>query len=252
MGSHALRMPGIRYSTGLEDPSRWSDFAATWADAVYEKSDRRVPNIIGFIDGTCRKICRPSNGPDDVGVDVQRQFYSGHHRVHCLKFQTVTAPCGLIIHLFGPINGRRHDSFMLRQSGLMASLRQLTAACGLPAGLQYAIFGDPTYPINDYILRMNKGTRLTPAQVAFNTEMAKHRVTVEWGYRDIIEQFKFVDYEKNQKLFLQPVACYFKVAALLLNCQTCMVETNSTSRTAAHFDCAPGMDVETYLRILRQ
>ena len=235
-----------RYSEGLQDISRWAPYAAIWADAVYHASNQRVPNIIGMIDGTCRTMCRPSNGPLDIGVDVQREFYNGHHRVHCLKFQTVTAPNGLIIHVFGPINGRRHDSFLLRSSQLLESLAQLT----VNAGLHFCIFGDSAYPINDFILRMNKGPGLSREQVAFNTEMSKHRVTVEWGYRDIIENFKFVDYAKNLKLFLQPIASYYKVGALLTNCKNIMRSTNSNNKTAVHFQCEPGMDLETYLRFV--
>ena len=245
---YAIQFLHARYASGLEDLTRWSPYCAEWANAIYESSNHHVHNVVGFIDGTCRKICRPTGGPEDHGVDVQREFYSGHHRVHCLKFQTVTAPCGLIMHLYGPINGRRHDSFMLRQSRLMEKLERLTQL----AGLHCVIFGDPAYPINDFICRMNKG-RLTASEQAFNTEMAKHRVTVEWGYRDIIEQFKFVDYEKSLKLFLQPVACYFKVAALLINCQTVMnngTGSDSNNRTSAHFNCRPPVDLRRYLEIL--
>ena len=43
---------------------------------------------------------------------------------HALKFQAITAPDGLITHLFGPVEGRRHDSGVLGESGLLPQLGQ--------------------------------------------------------------------------------------------------------------------------------
>jgi DDE superfamily endonuclease len=40
----------------------------------------------------------------------QRLFYNGHKRQHAIKFQSVMAPDGLLIHLSGPFSGRQHDS----------------------------------------------------------------------------------------------------------------------------------------------
>ena len=48
----------------------------------------------GFIDGTIMPICRPKEN--------QRQVFSGHKRVHCLKFQSLMPPNGIIYSLMGP------------------------------------------------------------------------------------------------------------------------------------------------------
>ena len=39
--------------------------------------------------------------------------------MHGIKFQSVVAPNGLIASLVGPVEGRRHDSGMLADSGLL-------------------------------------------------------------------------------------------------------------------------------------
>ena len=39
-------------------------------------------------------------------------------------FQSVVAPNGIICHLFGPLEGRRHDAFMLSESGLLQKLEE--------------------------------------------------------------------------------------------------------------------------------
>ena len=52
--------------------------------------------------------------------------------------QSVVTPNGLIAHMFGPIEGRRHDAFMLGVSGLTEKLRQFDQHNGQP----YVIYGD--------------------------------------------------------------------------------------------------------------
>ena len=66
----------------------------TYTDAISNKG-AALQNCFGFIDGTIRPICRPSQ--------EQRIMFNGHKRVHSLKFQSVTLPNGLIANLFGPV-----------------------------------------------------------------------------------------------------------------------------------------------------
>ena len=49
----------------------------------------------------------------------QRAVYNGHKRVHAIKFQSGATPDGLVSLLAGPYKGKRHDSGMLRESGLL-------------------------------------------------------------------------------------------------------------------------------------
>ncbi|DAZ99285.1 TPA: hypothetical protein N0F65_005453 [Lagenidium giganteum] len=55
-----------------------------------------VACCVGFIDGTVRRICRPSTN--------QKYCYNGHKRKHGLKFQSLVAPNCLIAHLHGPLS----------------------------------------------------------------------------------------------------------------------------------------------------
>ena len=86
-----------------------------YADTIHAKGPP-LDSCFGFIDGTVRRIARPKNN--------QRQVYNGHKIVHALKFQDVTLPNGMIANLSGPYEGRRHDSFMLAESGLLNHLQQ--------------------------------------------------------------------------------------------------------------------------------
>lgn len=178
---------------------------------------------IGFIDGTVRPVCRP--------VRNQRALFSGHKRVHAVKYQSVKTPDGLISHLAGPFTGNRHDTAILAASGLLQQLRD---------GLRdeegpFCIYGDGGYPISPHILSPYKGARLTEGQQQFNLRMSKVRIAVEWGFGEILQHFAFVDFKKSQRLLLQAVAKFYLVAALLCNCRVCLYGNG----TSAKFNLTP-------------
>ncbi len=61
-----------------------------------------------------------------------------------LKFQSVATPDGMVALLHGPFEGRRHDSGMLRESGLLQQLMEHSVS---PNGETMCIYGDPAYPL---------------------------------------------------------------------------------------------------------
>lgn len=180
----------------------------TYAQAIGE--NRPLKNCWGFIDGTVRGICKP--------IHHQRPFFNGHKRHHAVKYQSVVAPDGLIVHLFGPLEGRRHDSGVLRESNLLATLTNLPA---LPDGGVYCIYGDPAYPLRPQLMVPYPSVNITPEQHEFNTAMSSARIAVEWAFGKVVQFFAFVDYKKNQKILLQPVASHYFCAVLFTNCHTC-------------------------------
>lgn len=61
-------------------------------------------------------------------------------------FQSMVAPNRLICHLFRPLEGRRHDAFMLHESGLLQELgRKMNKANGDP----YVIYGQSCLPCQE-------------------------------------------------------------------------------------------------------
>ena len=136
------------------------------------------------------------------------------------------------MHLFGPIEGRRHDAFMLRVSGLCNKLCQVQK----PNGEPFVIYGDSGYGLSvNNILAPFRGAHLTQEQKIFNTQMSKVRVCVEWGFGKICQNFAFLDFKKNQKVLLQPLAKYYAVAAILTKCLT-----------SSYFDLSPP-SLENYM-----
>ncbi|KAM7311147.1 hypothetical protein ISCGN_008054 [Ixodes scapularis] len=135
--------------------------------AVYDKG-APLDKCWGFIDGTARPICRPSKD--------QRPYFSGHKRVHALKYQAVMCANGMICQLDGPFPGHKHDAGILRISGLLDKMEKLVQ------DQKYVIYGDPAYPLGRFLYKPHRGAVLTQSEVNFNKAMSTVRQAVEWGF----------------------------------------------------------------------
>ena len=183
--------------------------------------------LLGFIDGTVRPVCRPGHD--------QRVLYNGHKKVHAIKFQSVVAPNGMIANLFGPVEGRRHDSSMLTLSNLYPSLVQHSIR---PNGSPLCIYGDPAYPLRIQLQApFKRNVQLTPIQQEYNKAMSKVRISVEWVFGQIVNYCAFLDFKKNMKIQLSAVGKIYCVCALLTNAHTCLYK----SMTSEYFDIDPPM-----------
>ena len=125
-----------RYNHDLLSPPKLLQY-----DQVIAKGGAALDNCWGFVDGTARPVCRPSEN--------QRAIYNGRKRVHSIKFQAVVLRNGLEGNLFGPIEGRRHDSFMLAASGFLQDLRRFS---NRPVtGDPLCVYGNPAYPLRAHL-----------------------------------------------------------------------------------------------------
>lgn len=180
-----------------------------YAQAIYDQG-APLPNCFGFVDGTLRPIARPKRN--------QRVVYNGHKRVHGIKFQSVVLPNGLIGNLNGPYEGRRHDSTMLYQSGLLVDLQRNAWANGQPL----CIYGDPAYPLSIHLQAPFRNANLTAQMAEFNRRMSEVRVSVEWMFGTISNYYKFIDFKKQSKMGLSPVGKIYLVCAILQNAHSCI------------------------------
>ena len=155
-----------------------------YARAIHAKG-APLTNCWGFMDGTVRPVSRPGNN--------QRVLYNGHKRVHEIKLQSVATPDGMVALLHGPYEGRRHDSGILRESGLLPMLQQHSVS---PNGEIMCLYGDAAYPLRPQMQAPFKGANLTEDEQLLNCRMSSCRVSVE----DIVNYFKFIDLKKNLKV----------------------------------------------------
>ncbi|CAN7938209.1 unnamed protein product [Ixodes hexagonus] len=117
-----------------------------FSKAVHAKG-APVDKCWGFIDGTALPICRPT--------EDQRLFFSGHKRMHALKYQGVMCANGIVAEMHGPYPGHRHDAGILRLSGLFQRLEDVVHDS------TYYLYGDPAYPLHPLIQNAFMGATLT-------------------------------------------------------------------------------------------
>lgn len=180
---------------------------------IVQEKGAPLTNCIRFKDGTARPICKPTV--------QQKELYSGHKRSHCLKFQSVTLPNGIILHLSLPYSVRRHDAFMLRDTLILEQLKKYCTT--------YCIYGDEGYLLKLQLIRLYSNSTLTEPQQQFNSTMSKLRQCVEWSCGKIEQQFAYVDLKKNKKFLLQPVGKFYFVAIFLTNAHTCLYGSTTST-----------------------
>lgn len=201
------------------------------AAAVYQKSGC-LQNCVGFIDGTVLGIARPSANT------LQIVAYNGHKRKHSLKYQALNTADGMIAHVYGPVEGRRHDWTLYVRSNLEDTLPVLLDV----NDKRYCIFGDSGYSRRWFLEVPFQGSNLTAEQKAFNKAMSAVRITVEWVFKEIKCYFTTMDYKRKMKALESPVGMLYKSAMILCNIRNCIYP----NQIARYFNCTPPT-LEEYL-----
>ena len=190
-------------------------FVSSFVQAIARKD---IPNSLygvwGFYDGTIRACARPSGA-------IQEDMFSGHTRVHGLKFLGVTLPNGLLGYLGVPAAGRHNDCFLVSESDLVEQVTAIHADFAEPLRSRLCLFGDSIFAIQPGMKRIHKGANLTDVQRAENLAMSSLRITNEWDFGVVANNWAFLNYEQNLKLFMSPIAPFYAVGVLLTNCKTC-------------------------------
>ena len=137
-------------------------------------------------------------------LNILKTILHQHKRKHKhgLKYQSVYVPDGVYGHFTCPFLSSLHDSSMLTESGLREELENLFP------NEDYHIYVDPAYPQSAYIfgaIRSVHGIPLTREQQQFNTSFSSVRETVEFGFKEITQQFAYTDFKATKKYTRHPL-----------------------------------------------
>jgi hypothetical protein len=138
----------------------------------------------------------------------------------------------MIIHVYGPVDGRRHDETVFKESGLSAILQDHFVT---PSGERLYIYGDLGYSLGPNILCPFKGAVLSEEEKLFNYWMSHIREPVEWAFKEVTQQFEFLDFSRSQKILLTPCGLFYMVALLMCNCHTILHHP----QIPVYFNCSP-------------
>jgi hypothetical protein len=219
------------------DWERIKPLAPRFAHRVHVKG-MPLPHVPWFVDGVFVSCCRPSDPVVGYRSVRQRCVYNGSKRQHGLMYQGLVTPDGIIVEMWGPFQGRINDKKMLRKSKLLGRLWKKCRG-------RWCAFGDRGYAAGHPSLHVpfiGVQGRVEPGRT-YNMRCARTRICVEWCFGKVKTLFAFVDFKKNQKLYLQPIGSYWHAAVLLTNCHSCLYG----NQTAQFFGC-PTPDLEVYLK----
>ena len=190
----------------------WHHQMPYYAQLVEQKTNGLMDCVWGFIDGPIRKTARP--------IYHQRSVYTRFKKYHGVKFQSFTVTDGFIAYLRGPWPAQTHDAQMLRELHLMEELEDIMPANG--GAVVYTLYGDLAYAQSIYLLG---GFWKPPAgsdKAMISRHMSSVRITVEWGYGDIVDKWKFLDFCSAMKIFEMPIGEFYTNGAFLSNICNCL------------------------------
>ena len=61
-----------------------------------------------------------------------------------------------------------------------------------------------------------------PTDIEWNNKMAKARISIEWWFGMLKQNFRFLGDKRNLKVLQGPVGAYYGVCTHFLNIMTCM------------------------------
>lgn len=140
-------------------PELMSIRAEIYADAVKD-AGAPLDSCVGFIDATNLYVARPKGA-------AQSATYNGHRRRNAFKMESVSTPDGLLFHMYGPEEGRRHDICFFTHSGVEEALSNNL----LLNGRQLYIYGHAANVLRSYLQVAFPRLTATLAQASFNKEM---------------------------------------------------------------------------------
>lgn len=85
---------------------------------LQNKTFANFPTAICAVDATVQKVHR--------NADTSQSFYSGKHRIPCIKIQAAVQPNGLLAEASVPVPGQTHDFELYKRSGLNDRLNAWT------------------------------------------------------------------------------------------------------------------------------
>ena len=86
----------------------------------------------------------------------------------------------------------------------------------------YALYGNLAYAQSIYLLGVFWKPPVGLDKAMFNRHMSSVRITVERGFGDIVEKWKFLDFHSAMKIFEMPVGDFYTNGAFLSNICNCL------------------------------
>lgn len=218
MADHHARLFG--------NPARFRPFVRDW---IHAARDKGVPfDGIGAIDGTRMGIARPGR--------YQELCYNGYFGGHCLNYLLLVGANGLVLTMYGPVEGTRHDAHLFRVGAFHERLEQLLGGHRAAYPL-VGVGADSAFPQTEYVYPIIKSTKANPVlpgspERAYNTSNSRLlRIISEWGVKQTKLHWKALGLTAEMPLWRPGcgVGNLFCFATFLSNAMSCSRGGNQIS-----------------------
>ena len=150
------------------------------------------PRVVAVMDASVVGVPRPDDN------DKARRLYSGKHKKHCVKVQTIHDVNGRLMHLSKVVHGSIHDFALFKDTNVHVEFKR---SFGNNAG----ILVDKGYTgIKNYIpqsvvpKKKPKNGSLTYEESERNKQIGKARIIIENFYGRAKNYFKVAFFDSNQ------------------------------------------------------
>ena len=210
-----------------------------FADSVVRKSRVALDHVVAFLDSKATEICRNSD------YLQQMSNYNGYYGHHCLRWQSLHSPNGITYHLWGPVEGRRSDSYLLNHSGFHDMFLNYEALLGFPV----CAYADAGYWCSQYVqtaFRRQNGERVHGSMEDFySSKMNKCRTSVEWGFGQVLALFPYTDSPGFKRMGGTATGQHYINATFMTNVFTCL----NGNITSSFFNLSPPTLLEYILHV---
>ena len=144
-------------------------------------------------------------------------------------------------NLFGPVEGRHTDTWLLAESCLLEALAEHGIRVGTDEGTPdedrfFQVFGDPAYGVSCQIMSPFAGPgERSEEEQEWNNAMAAVRIEVEHAFGEVTRVWPFMNAWWKLQVYRSPIGRYYRVAVLLVNALNCF----RPNQTAQYFDIMP-------------
>ena len=161
--------------------------------------------LLGSVDATVQRVYRPSKN--------QRDYYSGKHKMHCIKTQAIVSPSGLLMHHSHSVPGAQHDMSLFRDSGLKDLIDKENQECQRTLHVNCTVLGDLGYQGLAHEVvggvtphKKPRGGELTEAQQQQNSVIGRNRIIVEnwFGRHKVLWAICAGTFRQSQRIY-EPV-----------------------------------------------
>ncbi|DBA04776.1 TPA: hypothetical protein N0F65_004413 [Lagenidium giganteum] len=201
----------------LVEPARWS--------TIEREFRRSMPSLSRIFWATVKDLFKLHRNR----LYMHRRLLEEnvHVYAHAIANAAVATPDGLCIAMFGPIEGRRHDTIVLQESRLLHVLRRSQYLA------PYSLCADKGNSSQPNLIAPYKAPpkgKLLPAYEESNQRMSKLRQSVEWVFHIIKQNWSLLNRQLKMQAQMCKVGDLFAVAVLLTNCLTCIRGGNQSAK----------------------